>query len=119
MSIYKELKPYFDNIADSFRKIDKRFEQIDKRFDKVDQRFEITDQNFQKVDKRFEVVNKRFDHVEKKVDHLTVEVAVRFKEMDEKIDTVVEMLEFSHNTLRSDISRLESRDELKMASLAS
>lgn len=77
--------------------------------------FERIDENFKKIDQRFDRVEQRLDHVENKVDNLTVEMI----EMNEKIDSVVEALEFLHNTLRSDISRLESKTDFRMASIVS
>lgn len=64
--------------------------------------FERIDENFKRIDQRFDKVEERLTRVEEKVDNMSVE-------MNEKIYSAIEALEFLHNTLRNDISHLEFR----------
>lgn len=73
-----------------------RFDQVDKRFDQMDKRLD-------KMDERFDVLEYKQERMERKLNDLQLDVKIlerdtrrHFQQLDDKVDTVIEVLKINH-----------------------
>lgn len=92
----------FEEMRESFKKVDKRFEQVDKRFEQVDKRFEQVDGQFLNINARLDILEMDMKTVKQEVLALRksfnkMVTYDEFKELENRLTLVEKKLKIKYS----------------------